>query len=99
MRHKHYNAMIDYAIDAGDTDKPWKKWQYRVVGIEHEWSSCIKHPEWFEHHEYRRKPTQEQIDIEAFNHWWLQKGGFSEKRYPSEAWTAALAWERSRNGQ
>lgn len=95
MRHKHYNAMIEYVIDAGDTDKPWERWQYRA-GIEHEWSSCIKHPEWIPHYEYRRKPYQHQLDMEAFNDWWLQYGDVS---YPSDAWTAALKWERSRNGQ
>ena len=93
MRHKHYNAMIDYAIDAGDTDKPWEKWQYRA-GIEYEWSSCIKHPEWIPHHEYRRKPNQDQLDIEAFNEWYELVQDTTV--FPSDAWTAALKWERSK---
>ena len=95
MAHKHANAMLEYAMDALQTDAPWQRWEYRKNEGSY-WRQPGSHPCWFEDCEYRRKPNQDQLDIEAFNEWWLQRGGFSEKRYPSEAWTAALAWERSK---
>ena len=94
MAHKHADLMMEYAKDAAETDKPWERWEMRSHITD--WVPLNNHPSWGDTVYYRRKPNQEQLDIEAFNEWWLQKGGFSEKRYPSEAWTAALAWERSK---
>ena len=96
MAHKHANAMLEYAMDALQTDAPWQRWEYRKNEGSY-WRQPGSHPCWFEDCEYRRKPNQDQLDIEAFNDWWLQRGGsFESKRYPSEAWTAALSWERSK---
>ena len=94
MAHKHANAMLDYAMDATETDKPWERWEFCSLGCD--WIPLTTNPEWNKHHEYRRKPSQYQLDMEAFNDWWTQHG---EKVFPSDAWTAALKWERSRNGQ
>ena len=95
MAHKHANAMLEYAMDALQTDAPWQRWEYRKLK-ESCWRQPGSHPCWFEDCEYRRKPSQDQLDIEAFNVWWIQHG---EKVSPSDVWTAALKWERSRNGQ
>ena len=97
MAHKHANAMMDYAIDAGDSDKPWERWEYNA-GSDVGWDACTKHPEWVTTHEYRRKPNQEQLDVEAFNKWRVYEDySFSCAAEISwKAWTAALAWERSK---
>ena len=92
MAHKHADNMVLYSQDAYETDKPWERWEYNA-GFDVRWDACTKHPEWATTHEYRRKPSQDQLDIEAFNDWWLQYGDVS---YPSDAWTAALKWERSK---
>jgi hypothetical protein len=94
MAHKHANAMMEYAKDAAKTENPWERWQFRYHN-DTEWQNLYGHPPWVGGCEYRRKPSQEQIDAEAFNNWWLEKWGF-EKQFPSDAWTAALEWERSK---
>ena len=96
MAHKHANAMMDYAIDAGDSDKPWERWEFCSLGCD--WIPLTTNPEWNKHHEYRRKPNQEQLDVEAFNKWRVYEDySFSCAAEISwKAWTAALAWERSK---
>ena len=51
--HPHAASMLLYAQDAAETDKPWKRWEFKnVAGF----LMCLKHPEWNDHFEYRRKP-------------------------------------------
>jgi hypothetical protein len=92
MAHEHANLMMQYAFDAAETDKPWERWEGRRDG-EH-WTSCAFHPGWYDECEYRRKPNQAQIDVDAFNSWYelVQDNHV----FPSDAWTAALEWERSK---
>lgn len=95
MTHKHADLMMQYALDAAETDKPWERWEY-CVGLDVRWDACTKHPEWVTVHEYRRKPSQEQIDKEAFSRWW--NDSFDVERLTlSDAWFTALEWERNRS--
>jgi hypothetical protein len=97
MKHKHAELMKLYAEDAMETDKPWERWEYRGPS-DRTWSDTCLHPIWDERWEYRRKPDQAQADIEAFNEWWIDNtvNRVKYNTYPSDAWFAALEWERSR---
>lgn len=94
MAHKHADLMMQYALDAAETDKPWRLWECRNSnGM---WLQMAGNPNWSVGLEFRRKPSQEQIDKEAFNGWWSQS--FDEGRLDvSDAWFAALEWERNRS--
>ena len=52
--HPHAASMLLYAQDAAETDKPWERWEFKV-GV-NGFRGCLKHPEWREDFEYRRKP-------------------------------------------
>ena len=52
--HPHAAAMLLYAQDAAETDKPWERWEFK--GSDNGFNGCLKHPEWREDFEYRRKP-------------------------------------------
>lgn len=51
--HPHAALMAEYAKDAAETDKPWKRWEAEVgVG----WTALGGHPYWERTTQYRRKP-------------------------------------------
>ena len=52
--HPHAASMLLYAQDAAETDKPWERWEFK--GSDNGFNGCLKHPEWQEQFEYRRKP-------------------------------------------
>ena len=52
--HPHAASMLLYAQDAAETDKPWERWEFK--GSNNGFNGCLKHPEWHENFEYRRKP-------------------------------------------
>ena len=52
--HKHAALMLQYAQDAAETDKPWKRWEFEVKSDV--WCDLSEHPAWLEHNECRRKP-------------------------------------------
>ena len=52
--HPHAALMLLYAQDAAETDKPWERWEFK--GSDNGFNGCLKHPEWREDFEYRRKP-------------------------------------------
>ena len=52
--HPHAAAMLLYAEDAADTDAPWERWEFKCS--DNGFNTCLKHPEWNDHFEYRRKP-------------------------------------------
>lgn len=52
--HPHAASMLLYAQDAAETDKPWERWEFK--GGDAGFNRCLKHPEWQEQFEYRRKP-------------------------------------------
>ena len=52
--HPHAASMLLYAQDAAETDKPWERWEFK--GSDAGFNGCLKHPEWHEDFEYRRKP-------------------------------------------
>ena len=52
--HPHAASMLLYAQDAAETDKPWERWEF--IGSDNGFNGCLKHPEWHEDFEYRRKP-------------------------------------------
>ena len=52
--HKHAALMLQYAQDAMETDKPWKRWEVAAPGDK--FVSLFSHPYWGEENEYRRKP-------------------------------------------
>lgn len=99
MGHKHAKQMAEYAADAQFYDKPWDLWEYR----RHEgpgkgkWQRLHISPVWSTDTEYRRRPSRSQRDVEAFNEWYekARDSGIFEI-YPSDAWMAALEWERNK---
>ena len=92
MQHKHADNMVLYSQDAYETDKPWERWEMRSHITD--WVPLNNHPSWGDTVYYRRKPNQEQLDIEAFNEWYELVQDTTV--FPSDAWTAALKWERSK---
>jgi hypothetical protein len=53
--------MMEYAKDAMETDKPWKRWQFKSHSSH--WATChIVTPSWDEETEYRRKPQNLSIN-------------------------------------
>jgi hypothetical protein len=93
MKHPHVDRMFEYAEDALKSNTPWGLWQFRLEGGE--WDNCREHPTWIEYFEYRRKPNQSELDIEAFNQWFVCSAN-GQHTYLSQAWLAALEWERSK---
>lgn len=53
--HKHAALMAQYAQDALETDKPWTRWEFRLVGAE-TWLDCGLGIGFSVNCEYRRKP-------------------------------------------
>ena len=51
-KHKHASLMLLYAIDAGETSKPWRRWQQKPKGGF--WVDCKTNPSWEEDYSYRR---------------------------------------------
>ena len=92
MAHKHANAMMEYAMDALQTDAPWQRWEYRENEGSY-WRQPGSHPCWFEDCEYRRKVSQEEKDRQAYQEFIDSKRGIVQAK---EVWNAALAWERSK---
>lgn len=94
MAHKHADLMMQYALDAAETDKPWERWE--VKDWRDNWTDLVSGPSWNIALDYRRKPSQEQIDKEAFSRWWNDSFDV-EHLTLSDAWFTALAWERNRS--
>ena len=53
--HKHAHLMLQYAQDALETDKPWTRWEFRIVGAE-TWLDCGLGIGFSVNCEYHRKP-------------------------------------------
>jgi hypothetical protein len=54
MKHAHADAMMQYAQDAMETDRPWERWEYTYRG---DWSELSDAgPRWDTLAKYRRKP-------------------------------------------
>lgn len=93
--HPHAASMLLYAEDAAETDKPWERWEFKssVTGF----NNCLKHPEWNDHFEYRRKPqtitvngveVPEPMREEPQNtDWYYLAYPFSEALYAQYIWT------------
>lgn len=60
-------AMLQYAQDAAETDKPWERWESRSEGSEHWFKSFSGNPSWYRDHEYRRKPEKIRIGDREIN--------------------------------
>ena len=55
--HPHAGLMMQYAMDAAETDKPWERWEFdKTVRGELAWAPCVDHPRWYTKNQYRRKP-------------------------------------------
>ena len=53
--HKHAALMMQYAQDAMETDKPWERWQFRVLDTAR-WLDCANGTGFSDLCAYRRKP-------------------------------------------
>ncbi|MGV8002864.1 hypothetical protein QPK14_12340 [Photorhabdus temperata subsp. temperata] len=53
-RHVHADSMLEYAIDASKTDKPWELWERFNEAIG--WEQCGIGLAFNPNYEYRRKP-------------------------------------------
>lgn len=51
--HPHAKAMMEYAEDAAETDKPWERWELTGGSV---FVACNVHPNWDVAYRYRRKP-------------------------------------------
>ena len=94
MKHPHVDKMFEYAEDALETETPWVRWQVSY-GSDDSWEDTLDNPGWYIQCEYRRKPNQNEIDTEAFNEWYKCSAN-GQHTYLSQAWYAALEWERSK---
>jgi hypothetical protein len=56
MKHIHAELMMEYAKDAMETDKPWLRWEKKIMGIDDEFVGCGGNPSWNDYSKYRRKP-------------------------------------------
>lgn len=57
-KHKHAEAMMEYAKDAQVTDKPWELWEVEIEADKcggRRWSGLDRHPAWHPKLKYRRK--------------------------------------------
>ena len=52
-KHPYAELMLEFAKDAMETDKPWKRWEFNVDSFQ--WETCSGIPKWAEHVQYRRK--------------------------------------------
>ena len=55
--HKHAALMAQYVQDALETDQPWTRWEFRLVGAE-TWRDCTMGVGFSVDCEYRRKPRK-----------------------------------------
>lgn len=62
--HPHAENMRLYAEDAAETDKPWERWEIRWANDE-SWFSASEHPLWDVDTQYRRKPLECWIILNA----------------------------------
>jgi len=54
-KHVHAELMMQYALDAAETDKPWERWEF--TDDSSCWLSSLNtHPSWYPDFNYRRKP-------------------------------------------
>ena len=56
-KHPHAELMVQYAQDALETDKPWKRWQQKEKNSV--WMDCYGSIQWFPDVKYRRRPETE----------------------------------------
>ena len=64
MKHKHAELMMQYAQDAMETDKPWKRWQYNSNKDDFGFISCDKYTiAFYDDYEYRRKPKMVSVTL------------------------------------
>ena len=61
-KHIHADLMRLYYEDAMETDKPWRRWEYRYNKLKGWMSLEFCGPTWREDHEYRRKPQATSIN-------------------------------------
>ncbi len=55
MKHPHADAMMQYAQDAMETDKPYERWEFINNNVA-DWSGLGNQPAWDCNTKYRRKP-------------------------------------------
>ena len=97
ISHPHAASMLLYAQDAAETDKPWERWEFtsNYAGF----NKCLKHPEWNDHFEYRRKPKTITVngievpepireELKNLERYYLAYP-FSEELYSEYYWTGA----------
>ena len=58
--HIHAELMKQYAEDARETDRPWKRWEFRSTNIG--WMELSDHPSWGTAAKYRRKPRTHMVN-------------------------------------
>lgn len=71
-KHVHAELMAQYAQDAMETDKPWKRWELRCSSI-NIWSPCDFAMLWHDTWEYRRKPKTHSTDTEGSRDDWHEE--------------------------
>jgi hypothetical protein len=65
--HKHAAAMLQYAQDAAETDRPWERWE--LENHNHEWTAATMSIAWNPGSAYRRKaPATKVVTIRCWFH-------------------------------
>jgi hypothetical protein len=68
--HIHAAAMLQYAQDAAETDKPWERWEFNSCKDKADlWQPLHRHASWCPEHGYRRKaPATKVLTIRCWFH-------------------------------
>jgi hypothetical protein len=60
MKHKHADAMLEYAKDAQTTKEPWLLWEYCR---DYTWYDLNSNPQWAEDIQYRRIVSKKDMEV------------------------------------
>lgn len=60
--HPHADKMLQYAQDAQETDRPWRRWECNTFD---NWHDLDHHPLWIKSCDYRRKPQTVKVSGEV----------------------------------
>lgn len=62
MKHKHFESMKEYLLDAESSETPWEYWEYRLPG-RYEWVQLAGIPTWEKEVEYRRRLPMVEVTV------------------------------------
>lgn len=66
MKHKHADLLLQYALDAMETDEPWKRWETWEDAAKN-WNGCSKFESLVDGWNYRRRPDAPPVPWHLLN--------------------------------